>query len=40
MMQVVEAIRGGDGKGKTILVIDGETEKEMSERVSDNEIVE
>lgn len=30
----MEKIRAGDGKGKTLLVIDGETEKEMSQRVS------
>lgn len=31
---MVERIRLGDGKGKTLLVIDGETEKEMTKRVS------
>ena len=33
-LQVVEKIRAGDGKGKKLLVIDVETEQEMSKRVS------
>jgi hypothetical protein len=33
-MQVVERIRRGDGKEKTLLVIDSETEEEMTKRVS------
>lgn len=32
--QVVERIRAGDGREKKLLVIDSETEKEMSTRVS------
>lgn len=33
-LQVVERIRAGGGKGKTLLVMDSETEKEMAKRVS------
>ena len=31
--QVVQRIRGGDGKGRKFLVIDQQTEKEMKARV-------
>ena len=37
LMQVVERIRVGSGIGKTLLVIDSETEKEMTERVQDRD---